>query len=498
MEARLGADFSSVRVHTDATASASAEAVNARAYTVGSDIVFGSGRFDPGSDSGLRLVTHELVHVAQQRGVVSSGPLELGAHDSEPEREADKLSAGAAAGSARSKVRATATLPAVTTLRRQPASSTMTRPPNTCDPEQTRVMQPAVSKAQSWLHTADQGLTQFLANPAAPPAARAAAALKRYFPPGDAATARYVQDKIRQIAQRLRTDEGAPNVLTVQCHTLAQDPSCPSAAAYVLGPLLVFCPSFFIADQTFQIVTMVHEIAHSLVPATQPLHITDRAYQSDRKFQDLSPGEALSNAESYAILVQQLGLGTAVASTAPKDTPHDCPPDWTPLLTGAAEDAERWNRDALVTVSDRRPGWLAGYAGLCDTYLGGHTPALLDAAVADYTKMESAFHDGIDFECEPSGGGRCDTSETYWYAIFSHLHVCPIWRKLAAADDRAEGILTGMYGYQGNVDGQTRRRNLARLARALHYKSWAPPSAAAVTSALAAPGAGTPPAPSPH
>src|SRR2546423_10289030 len=56
MESRLGADFSNVRVHTDATASESARAVQAHAYTVGSDVVFQSGKYQPESDSGKRML----------------------------------------------------------------------------------------------------------------------------------------------------------------------------------------------------------------------------------------------------------------------------------------------------------------------------------------------------------------------------------------------------------------------------------------------------------
>jgi hypothetical protein len=72
MESRLGADFSNVRVHTDATASESARSVQAYAYTVGSDVVFQSGKYEPESDSGKRMLAHELTHVVQQR----SGPVE--------------------------------------------------------------------------------------------------------------------------------------------------------------------------------------------------------------------------------------------------------------------------------------------------------------------------------------------------------------------------------------------------------------------------------------
>ena len=68
MEQRFGYDFSRVRVHSDAKAAESARAVNARAYTVGHDIVFGAGQYRPGSDTGRHLLSHELTHTIQQHG----------------------------------------------------------------------------------------------------------------------------------------------------------------------------------------------------------------------------------------------------------------------------------------------------------------------------------------------------------------------------------------------------------------------------------------------
>jgi hypothetical protein len=66
MESRFGFDFSGVRVHTDARASESAREVNALAYTLGSDIIFGPGEYSPDSVSGKLLLAHELTHVVQQ------------------------------------------------------------------------------------------------------------------------------------------------------------------------------------------------------------------------------------------------------------------------------------------------------------------------------------------------------------------------------------------------------------------------------------------------
>lgn len=72
MEARLGHDFSDVRVHDDSAAAASATAVNAHAYTVGSNVVFQRERYDPSSHQGRVTLAHELTHVVQQR----SGPVD--------------------------------------------------------------------------------------------------------------------------------------------------------------------------------------------------------------------------------------------------------------------------------------------------------------------------------------------------------------------------------------------------------------------------------------
>jgi hypothetical protein len=67
MEPRFGHDFGRVRLHTDARASESARAVGARAYTLGSHVVFGQGQFQPSTERGRRLIAHELTHVVQQR-----------------------------------------------------------------------------------------------------------------------------------------------------------------------------------------------------------------------------------------------------------------------------------------------------------------------------------------------------------------------------------------------------------------------------------------------
>jgi hypothetical protein len=65
-EPRFGYDFSPVRIHTDARAAEAARAVQARAFTVGRDVVFGAGQYAPGTTEGRRLLAHELTHTLQQ------------------------------------------------------------------------------------------------------------------------------------------------------------------------------------------------------------------------------------------------------------------------------------------------------------------------------------------------------------------------------------------------------------------------------------------------
>ena len=65
-EPRFGRNFENVRIHTDSAAAASARDIRALAYTTGSDIAFGAGRYRPETLEGRRLIAHELTHVVQQ------------------------------------------------------------------------------------------------------------------------------------------------------------------------------------------------------------------------------------------------------------------------------------------------------------------------------------------------------------------------------------------------------------------------------------------------
>jgi hypothetical protein len=93
-EPRVGVDLGGVRTHSGPEASELAQSVWARAYTVGRDVVFGAGAFQPDTREGRKLLAHELVHVAQQRGSSPANqPLAVSTPGDAGERAADAAAA---------------------------------------------------------------------------------------------------------------------------------------------------------------------------------------------------------------------------------------------------------------------------------------------------------------------------------------------------------------------------------------------------------------------
>jgi hypothetical protein len=94
MEPRFGRDFSRVRVRTDAKAADSARALNALAYTLGPDMVFGAGQYAPQTRAGDELLAHELTHTVQQQHERGNSRLLLVdsiQHESEADAVADAI-----------------------------------------------------------------------------------------------------------------------------------------------------------------------------------------------------------------------------------------------------------------------------------------------------------------------------------------------------------------------------------------------------------------------
>jgi hypothetical protein len=88
----FGQDFGSVRVHTGPVAARKAADLGASAFTVGSDVAFGAGMYQPGTDVGDALLAHELAHVAQQRRAAGK---EVGGESAGAEHDADRATQAA-------------------------------------------------------------------------------------------------------------------------------------------------------------------------------------------------------------------------------------------------------------------------------------------------------------------------------------------------------------------------------------------------------------------
>ncbi|GAB4211024.1 MAG: hypothetical protein OHK0022_45080 [Roseiflexaceae bacterium] len=82
-ENRFGHDFSQIRIHADSHAADTAKSLNARAFTVGTDIAFDAGEYQPGTSSGRHLLAHELTHTIQQTGGVATKRVQRKERDDE-------------------------------------------------------------------------------------------------------------------------------------------------------------------------------------------------------------------------------------------------------------------------------------------------------------------------------------------------------------------------------------------------------------------------------
>jgi hypothetical protein len=89
MEPAFGHDFSRVRIHADNRAAELSSQLNARTFTIGSDIAFAAGDYQPGTPAGDALLAHELAHVVQQRGANANSATTAATPTDTLEREAD-------------------------------------------------------------------------------------------------------------------------------------------------------------------------------------------------------------------------------------------------------------------------------------------------------------------------------------------------------------------------------------------------------------------------
>ena len=406
-EPRFRYDFSRVRIHSDERAAASARSLGAAAYTVGQNVVFGAARFAPRTTAGRRLLAHELTHVVQQSRFTPGAP----AVQRAPEVQVD--------------------------------------PGATCNLDQHGKIEPAAYQAGDWLRTTIAAIDAFLGGAKTKQATAAGAALNRHFHSADAAVVAYVKARLETILKEIFSREN----LRINCPP-ASDPICKQgelggqewAAVVPEGNPneIDFCRLFFKRDKEDRASTIIHEFGHAQLGLRKNQEIIDRAYKSDAYYAYLTTAEALTNAESYAMLARQIATGSSPAPGRISDkVEKGCPADWMPLIEDAMTKARMWNHLARQHVAHAHEFWPA------------------------YRALEATLTSKIDFECEPDGGGRCPTSEFYWY-FAGDLHICPSWRQLPSPDERAISMLAALYGYKRLLGADTKRDRAAREARRVH------------------------------
>jgi len=181
MEARFGRDFKGVRIHTDDRAAESAEAVNAIAYTVGRNIVFGRNAYSTGAQS-RQLLAHELAHVVQQGNQVmsASAPQSIVSPASAVEREAETV--GASIGHGRVMPTQSASPCGLMRLGANPG----------CSANEARSIHQGIFDARGWL---DKAIPRLESKPLD---TQVLAGLRRNFGPtfGVAANAQLIHDRL--------------------------------------------------------------------------------------------------------------------------------------------------------------------------------------------------------------------------------------------------------------------------------------------------------------
>jgi hypothetical protein len=316
-EPRFGQDFSQVRTHTDTRAGESANAVGARAYTVGNRMVFAPHQLQPESESGRSLLAHELTHIVQQHGSQpsSAAPTRISDPADQSEQQADAAGQQVMRQTARSEL----TAPSEGVLQRSPDGhkSDSKKPGDEVEvhlayqgkcshPEKIAEAIPGarsmLAAAENWFINypfLDRGQQQFFDS-----------IMQAHFGTSSSAARGKVHSRIIRMARTM--DMAMNGGVTFDCGTGAHS-TCDE------GPYSMFvsrkekniihvCPDFFKAGLEERRFMMIHEAGH--MAGAHVDHYLVRAGPIGRaeclEPSGLDPSEALENAESYAWAVMCL------------------------------------------------------------------------------------------------------------------------------------------------------------------------------------------------
>jgi hypothetical protein len=335
MEPRFGHDFSHVRIHTDARAAKTAQAVNARAYTIGQDLVFGSGQYEPGTSEGQKLLAHELTHTIQQ-GMATKG-LQDGLKITNPSDGTEQEAHAIAFAAVQSRI-FTPTVNQNTQLARQVPPARQAPPvpaPKTqwCRPWQTAMLTSHLTDARRWINDAEPKVRAFRDNTATKEVqAIVYSALTDNFHTTSPAHVATIAANFASLRTELNKS------FTYEC---ASAWWCKEYA-HIFGPFrwvrrlfdINVCPTWFcLPDYFSRVTTLIHERAHQYPGAGED------TYESQQdKYWSLSPITAIDNAESYAVATRQI---YHEGREGPGTHNSKCPTTQTPVSKASPSKPER-------------------------------------------------------------------------------------------------------------------------------------------------------------
>jgi hypothetical protein len=311
MEQRFGHDFSSARVHSGGAAEQSARDVNANAYTVGHNVVFGAGQFTPGTHGGRQL----LAHVVQQRvkpAMHEEKPLLLEFSRYEYETEANLITNASVSSTSCDTALPQGLRPVVSInnsycIQRQASNTTVSF--HGCpDPKQPELIKKAVATARRWVYKALTNVWEVLNNIAPKNPSKVFEQthknLASQFNIGKEGKDENVLQEVATVYRGLYAIySGFEGNIPFECETSCDD----KISGYVYPRILTifddkihFCPIFFDANALFpqqRIRAVIHEMAHKYAG------IWGDTYEGAKEFWRLSPKDAIKNADSYASFV---------------------------------------------------------------------------------------------------------------------------------------------------------------------------------------------------
>ncbi len=300
-EPRFGHDFGQVRVHSDAAAEQSAWDVNAHAYTVGRDIVFGAGRFAPGTHQGRQLIAHELMHVVQQSGADGIHFLK-----NDEKRNLSPISSRAARtfrlSAAPTLQVARQAAPAFGDACKTPAPGGPANPCQLarCSPAEQATAVADLARGLGYVNASITALT------AAQLSGFTLRAIDWYFGGHDAATVATIRTRLGCIATSLMSAPGRYG-----CHpnynALAY--TCAGGAGLCghLAQDICFTSLHFDQNPRERAITAIHEAAHLEGMSTGSPRTNPDIYENEMRFLDISPSQAVQNSDSYALFAAAIG-----------------------------------------------------------------------------------------------------------------------------------------------------------------------------------------------